>query len=60
MRRRFVVTPLPTLLASACLPVKVLNALAPKDGLTVHRDIAYASGPRRQLDFIGARDEAGG
>lgn len=35
----------------ACSPVKVLNALAPSDGITVTRDIAYEPGPRHGLDI---------
>ena len=37
-------------LLSACSPVSVLNALAPRDGITVTQDVAYDTGPRRALD----------
>src|ERR1700684_168074 len=36
---------------SACSPVTVLNALAPKAGITETRDIAYAPGDRHALDI---------
>jgi acetyl esterase/lipase len=41
----------------ACSPVTVLNALAPKAGITETRDLRYAPGERHQLD-IYARDGA--
>ncbi len=34
----------------ACSPVDALNATIAEDGVTVQHDIAYASGPRRELD----------
>jgi acetyl esterase/lipase len=34
----------------ACSPVGVLNALAPRAGVTVTSDLAYADGPRHTLD----------
>ena len=36
---------------SACSPVIVLNALAPKAGVTETKDVRYAPGDRRQLDI---------
>ena len=36
---------------SACSPVTVLNALAPKAGITRSRDIRYAPGDRHELDI---------
>ena len=48
-RARAVLFPL-LLLPVACSPTAVLNALAPRDGVTVTRDIAYQDGPRHTLD----------
>ncbi len=36
---------------SACSPVAVLNALAPKTGITETRDVRYAPGDRHDLDI---------
>lgn len=36
---------------SACSPVTVLNALAPKSGITVTQDVRYEAGPRQELDI---------
>jgi acetyl esterase/lipase len=33
-----------------CSTADLLNALAPRHGVTVHTDIAYGEGPRRKLD----------
>jgi len=38
------------LLLAACSPTTVLNALAPRDGITVTNDIRYGDQPRRLLD----------
>ena len=38
------------LLAAACSPTAVLNALAPRDGIAVTRHIPYAGGVRHGLD----------
>jgi acetyl esterase/lipase len=38
-------------LLSACSPVTVLNALAPRAGITETRDISYAPGDRHELDI---------
>src|SRR5580692_4030024 len=43
------------LLPAACSPVTVLNAIAPRDGVTLTRDIAYADGPRHRLDVYAPR-----
>jgi acetyl esterase/lipase len=43
------------LLPAACSPVAVLNAIAPRDGVTVTRDIGYADGPRHRLDVYAPR-----
>jgi acetyl esterase/lipase len=52
-------TPVTTLLAvlllHACSPIGALNALAPRDGISVTRDIAYAEGPRHTLDVYAPR-----
>ena len=39
------------LMLSACSPVTVLNALAPKGDITETHDIAYAPGDRHGLDI---------
>jgi acetyl esterase/lipase len=39
------------LMLSACSPVTVLNALAPKSGVFETHDIAYAAGDRHSLDI---------
>jgi acetyl esterase/lipase len=36
---------------SACSGVDILNAIVPRDGYTVHHDIAYAPGDRQKLDI---------
>ena len=38
------------MLLEACSPIALLNALAPRAGVTIHRDIAYGTGPYRVLD----------
>jgi acetyl esterase/lipase len=38
-----------------CSPTAILNLLAPRDGVTLTRDIAYADGPRRMLDVYKPR-----
>ncbi len=43
------------LLLAACAPTTVLNALAPRNGITVSRDIPYGDGPRRMLDVYAPR-----
>jgi acetyl esterase/lipase len=43
-----------TLLA-ACSPVGVLNALAPRDGVTRNADLSYADGPRHGIDVYAPR-----
>jgi acetyl esterase/lipase len=44
-------TIMPLVLAlSACSPTAVLNAIAPRDGVTVTRDVAYQDGSRHRLD----------
>jgi acetyl esterase/lipase len=43
------------LLLSACSPTVVLNALAPRDGITVTSDIPYGDGPRQTLDVYAPR-----
>ena len=41
-----------------CSATPLLNALAPRDGITRTRDIAYASGPRHTLDIYAPRAAA--
>ena len=41
---------LTVILMHFCSPIPALNALAPRDGITVTQDLAYAEGPRHQLD----------
>jgi acetyl esterase/lipase len=43
------------LLLHFCSPMATLNALAPRDGITLTRDIAYGDGPRRTLDVYAPR-----
>ena len=45
-------------LLSACSPAKLLNALAPRDGITLTRDIAYEAGPRHTLDVYAPKRAA--
>jgi acetyl esterase/lipase len=40
---------------AACSPTAVLNAVAPRDGVTLTRDLAYADGPRQTLDVYAPR-----
>jgi acetyl esterase/lipase len=46
------------LLLHFCSPTTMLNALAPRDGITLTGDIAYSSGPRRTLDVYAPRPAA--
>ncbi|MGA3398331.1 MAG: alpha/beta hydrolase [Acetobacteraceae bacterium] len=46
------------LLVAACSPTAVLNALAPRNGITVTRDIPYGDGPRQTLDVYAPRPTA--
>jgi acetyl esterase/lipase len=46
------------LLVTACSRTSVLNALAPSDGITLARDVAYAPGSRRTLDIYVPRPSA--
>ena len=47
-------------LLSACSPAAVLNALAPRAGISVTRDVAYAGGERRTLDTYAPAGQFGG
>ncbi len=47
------------LLLAACSPTGVLNALAPRNGITVTGDVAYADGPRHALDIYAPRQSDG-
>jgi acetyl esterase/lipase len=44
---------------SACSGIDALNALQPKEGVEIVRDVAYAAGPRHDLDIYRPRDAAG-
>lgn len=44
------------LTVTACSPTSVLNALAPRDGITVARDVPYADGARHSLDVYTPRE----
>jgi acetyl esterase/lipase len=46
------------LLLSACSPTAVLNAVAPRDGVTMTRDVVYADGARGTLDIYAPRASA--
>src|SRR5580692_7121358 len=48
-RARAVWLPL-LLLPAACSPAALLNAIAPRDGVTITRDLEYQDGPRHRLD----------
>jgi acetyl esterase/lipase len=56
---RVAILPLATLalmlLLGACSPTAVLNAMAPRDGVMLTRDLAYADGPRHSLDVYAPR-----
>jgi acetyl esterase/lipase len=44
---------------SACSPVTVLNALAPRAGITETHDLPYAQGDRHELDIYAPRGKSG-
>jgi acetyl esterase/lipase len=44
---------------SACSPVTMLNALAPRQGISEIRDVPYATGDRHGLDIYAPADAAG-
>jgi acetyl esterase/lipase len=46
------------LMSAACSPTSVLNAVAPRDGVTLTRDIPYQDGPRHKLDVYAPRPSA--
>ncbi len=48
------------LLLGACPPPAILNALAPRGGIAVQRDIAYGDGPRRLLDVYAPTEAMDG
>lgn len=57
--RRPMFAALGALLAGACSPVSVLNALAPRDGVRETSGLAYAAGDRHGIDVyapLGAED----
>src|SRR5579859_4510817 len=43
------------LVLSSCSPTSVLNAMAPRQSVTVTRDVAYADGARHTLDVYAPR-----
>jgi acetyl esterase/lipase len=43
------------LLLSACSPVDILNAMAPRDGVSIVPDLAYDEGSRHTLDVYAPR-----
>lgn len=47
---------LPMLLTGSCAPADMVNALVPRDGYDVARDLTYGSGPRRTLDLYRPAD----
>jgi hypothetical protein len=46
------------LLSAACSPTSVLNAVAPRDGVTLTRDVPYQDGLRHMLDVYAPRPTA--
>jgi acetyl esterase/lipase len=50
--------PLLMLLSAACSPTSVLNAVAPRDGVTLTRDVPYQDGLRHMLDVYAPRPTA--
>ncbi len=49
--RRPILASLGALLAGACSPARMLNAVAPSEGVTTRTDLAYAPGPRHGVDI---------
>jgi len=56
MPRRPLLATLGALLASACSPVSVLNAMAPRDGVQAATDLTYAAGGRGGVDVYAPAD----
>jgi acetyl esterase/lipase len=52
------VTLVVVLLLHFCSPTPALNALAPRDGVTLIGDVAYTDGPRHTLDVFAPRPAA--
>ena len=48
------------LLFDACSPVTILNAMAPRAGVTAYRDIAYGEGPDHRLDLYAPSEPGAG
>jgi acetyl esterase/lipase len=62
MRWAAALAPLASLVATACSPVGLLNAMAPDEGIVSQTDIPYGPGARQRLDVYRpapARDKAG-
>jgi len=51
MRERVASLGVALLMLSACSGADVLNALSSRRGVEIHKDIAYGTGPRQQLDI---------
>jgi acetyl esterase/lipase len=49
---------LTVLLLHVCSPIAALNAVAPRDGVAVQSDMAYADGPRHGIDVYSPRASA--
>lgn len=58
-RRRPMIAALGALLAGACSPVAVLNALAPREGVRETTGLAYAAGERHGIDVYAPKDAEG-
>lgn len=58
-RRRPMVAALGALLAGACSPVAVLNALAPREGVRETTGLAYAEGERHGIDIYAPEGAEG-
>ena len=43
------------MVATACTPIGVLNATAPRSGIAISRDIAYGDNPRQRLDVYAPK-----
>jgi acetyl esterase/lipase len=55
---RWIVGVLMLSVLSACSPVNILNALAPKAGITETHDIPYAAGERHELDIYAPQGQS--
>ena len=46
------------MVATACSPIGVLNATAPRSGIAISRDLAYGDNPRQRLDVYATKAAA--